>query len=131
VLIAASGVCWAPILGWDPMSTLIRTDEVPAADRLDDVRDITATTWVPTECRSDYRADYQGEFRASGAPAWAWANVFAATVPLMERLGVATREEVDPATLADRLLAETLACDACVIGPPMTSAWTTVPAPNG
>jgi AraC-like DNA-binding protein len=48
------------------MSTLIRTDEVPAADRLDYVQQITAATWVPMECRSDYRADYWGEFRASG-----------------------------------------------------------------
>jgi len=61
------------------------------------------------------------------APAWAWANVISATVPLMERLGVATQAEVDPATLADRLLTETLANDGCVIGPPMTGAWTTVP----
>ena len=57
------------------------------------------------------------------APAWAWANVVSATLPLMERLGVATRAEVAPATLADRLLAETLDCDGCVIGPPMTGAW--------
>jgi SAM-dependent methyltransferase len=62
------------------------------------------------------------------APAWAWANVFAATVPLMERFGIATRAEVDPATLADRLLAETLASDGCAIGPPMTGAWATVPS---
>jgi len=48
------------------MSTLIRTEEVPAADRLDFVQAITATTWVPMECRSDFRADYRGEFRASG-----------------------------------------------------------------
>jgi SAM-dependent methyltransferase len=69
-------------------------------------------------------------FAAGGpdAPAWAWANVVAATVPLMERVGVATRAEVDPPTLADRLLAETLANDGCVIGPPMTGAWATVPA---
>jgi SAM-dependent methyltransferase len=60
------------------------------------------------------------------APAWGWANVISAAVPLMERLGVATRAEVDPPTLADRLLAETLACDGCVIGPPMTGAWATV-----
>jgi SAM-dependent methyltransferase len=57
------------------------------------------------------------------APAWGWANVFSAAVPLMERVGVATRDEVDPPTLADRLLAETLAQDGCVIGPPMTGAW--------
>lgn len=61
------------------------------------------------------------------APAWGWANVIAAAVPLMERTGVAMYAEVDPATLADRLLAETLACDGCVIGPPMTGAWVTVP----
>lgn len=57
------------------------------------------------------------------APAWAWANVVSAAVPLMEKTGAATRAEVDPATLADRLLAETLGCDACVIAPPMTGAW--------
>jgi AraC-like DNA-binding protein len=48
------------------MSTLIRTDEVPAADRLDFVQQITASTWVPMECRSEYHRDYQGTFRASG-----------------------------------------------------------------
>ena len=47
------------------MSTLIRTDQVPAADRLDFVTEMTATTWVPMECRSEL-GDYQGEFRASG-----------------------------------------------------------------
>jgi SAM-dependent methyltransferase len=62
------------------------------------------------------------------APAWGWANVVSGVVPLMERLGVATRTEVDPATLASRLLAETLACDGCVIWPPMTGAWATLPA---
>jgi SAM-dependent methyltransferase len=62
-----------------------------------------------------------------GAPAWGWANVIAAAVPLMERMGVAMYDEVDPATLADRLLAETLAGDGCVIGPPMTGAWISVP----
>jgi ubiquinone/menaquinone biosynthesis C-methylase UbiE len=69
-------------------------------------------------------------FAAGGpdAPAWAWANVISATIPLMERFGVAARAELDPATLADRLLAETLAQDGCVLGPPMTGAWVTVPA---
>jgi len=61
------------------------------------------------------------------APAWGWANVISAAVPLMERFGVATRAEVDPDTLADRLLAETNAYDGCVYGPPMTGAWVTVP----
>jgi len=61
-----------------------------------------------------------------GAPAWAWANVISATVPLMEKVGVSTSAEVDPPTLADRLLSEALAGDSCVIGPPMFGAWGTV-----
>jgi AraC-like DNA-binding protein len=47
------------------MSTLIRTDQVPASDRLDFVRQMTAATWVPMECRSEF-GEYRGEFRASG-----------------------------------------------------------------
>jgi SAM-dependent methyltransferase len=62
------------------------------------------------------------------APAWAWANVICAAVPLMERTGVATRAEVDPDTLADRLLTEILAVDGCGMGPPMIGAWTVLPA---
>jgi ubiquinone/menaquinone biosynthesis C-methylase UbiE len=56
-------------------------------------------------------------------PGWGWGNVVSAGVPLMEKLGVATRAEVDPATLSDRLVAEILAADGCVICPPMTGAW--------
>ena len=63
-----------------------------------------------------------------GAPAWGWANVVSAAVPLMEKTGVATRAEVDPATLAGRLLAETLGCGGYVITPPMTGAWVTRPS---
>ncbi|WP_405068574.1 helix-turn-helix domain-containing protein [Kribbella sp. NBC_01510] len=48
------------------MSTLIRTDEVPVADRLDYVREMTAATWVPMECRADTGGAYWGVFRASG-----------------------------------------------------------------
>jgi AraC-like DNA-binding protein len=48
------------------MSTLIRTDVVPAADRVDFIQQITATTWVPMECRTDDRRDYRAEIRASG-----------------------------------------------------------------
>jgi AraC-like DNA-binding protein len=48
------------------MSTLIRTDQVPAADRLGFIQEITGRTWVPMECHSEYRADYWGEIRASG-----------------------------------------------------------------
>lgn len=72
-------------------------------------------------------------FAAGGpdAPAWGWANVVSGVVPLMERLGVATRAEVDPATLASRLLEETLACDGCVLFPLMTGAWTTLGKTTG
>ena len=61
------------------------------------------------------------------APAWGWANIVSAAVPLMEKTGVATRAEVDPDTLADRMLAEILGCDGCVIVPPFTGAWATRP----
>ncbi|MBO0820102.1 MAG: class I SAM-dependent methyltransferase [Nocardiopsaceae bacterium] len=61
------------------------------------------------------------------APAWGWASLVTGAAGLIERLGVATREEIDPPTLADRLLAELRAADGCVIGPPMTGAWATVP----
>lgn len=56
-------------------------------------------------------------------PAWGWANVVSAAVPLMEKLGVASRAEVDPDTLASRLVAETVAVGGCVFCPPMTGAW--------
>jgi SAM-dependent methyltransferase len=61
------------------------------------------------------------------APAWGWANVVSAAVPLLEKLGVASRAEVDPLTLASRLLAEVIQCDGCVIAPPLTGAWTARP----
>jgi AraC-like DNA-binding protein len=47
------------------MSTLIRTDHVSAADRVDFFRELTAATWVPMECRTEF-GDYRGEFRVSG-----------------------------------------------------------------
>jgi hypothetical protein len=40
----------------------------------------------------------------------------------MERFGIATVTEVGPATLASRLLAETVAADGVVISPPMIAA---------
>jgi AraC-like DNA-binding protein len=50
----------------ETMSTVIRTDEVPAADRIEFVTQMTAATWVPMECRADPGSAYWGEFRASG-----------------------------------------------------------------
>jgi SAM-dependent methyltransferase len=61
------------------------------------------------------------------APAWGWANIVSAAVPLMEKLGVASQADVDPPTLASRLLAEVNRCDGCVIAPPFTGAWTVRP----
>jgi hypothetical protein len=66
-----------------------------------------------------------------GNPGWGWGNVVSGAVPLMERLGVATRGGVDPATLSDRLVAETVASGGCVIGPLMTGAWAVRPADLG
>jgi ubiquinone/menaquinone biosynthesis C-methylase UbiE len=62
------------------------------------------------------------------APTWGWANLMSAAVPLMEQLGVASRAEVDPDTLASRLLSQTLAAGGYVITPPMTGAWAVRPA---
>jgi SAM-dependent methyltransferase len=62
----------------------------------------------------------------SGGPdtmAWAWGNVVAAAVPLMERFGVATSQAVDPDALPQRLVAETVTSGGCAIGPLMTGAW--------
>ncbi|HTZ22644.1 MAG TPA: helix-turn-helix domain-containing protein [Streptosporangiaceae bacterium] len=50
------------------MSTVIRTDQVPAADRVDFVEDMAASMWVPMKIRPLHKADtnFCGEFRASG-----------------------------------------------------------------
>jgi hypothetical protein len=64
----------------------------------------------------------------TGAFAWGWANVIRGVLPLMERLGVTTAAEVQPATLEERLLADVVAADGLVIGPPLVGAWTHIPA---
>jgi AraC-like DNA-binding protein len=76
------------------MSRLIRTDEVSPADRLDYVREITASTWVPMECRSEYRADYWGEFRASGLGAM--QVVVLDVMPITVRRTPALISQADP-----------------------------------
>jgi AraC-like DNA-binding protein len=48
------------------MSTLVTTAEVSAGDQIDFIEDLTATMWVPMECRGILAPDYRGEFRASG-----------------------------------------------------------------
>jgi ubiquinone/menaquinone biosynthesis C-methylase UbiE len=60
------------------------------------------------------------------APAWGWANLVRGVMPLMERLDVATSADVQPDTLADRLLAELTAENGTLVGPPMIGAWSRV-----
>jgi ubiquinone/menaquinone biosynthesis C-methylase UbiE len=62
------------------------------------------------------------------APIWVMANIVKALVPLMERLGIATSDEVDAETLPKRLLSELLEKDAVMITPPLIGAWATVPS---
>lgn len=76
------------------MSTLIRTDEVPAADRLDFIQHITAATWVPMTCQSEHRADYRGEFRVSGLGAM--RVVVLDIMPITVRRTAALISEADP-----------------------------------
>lgn len=59
---------------------------------------------------------------------WGWANVVIGVLPLMERLGVTTAAELQPATLAERLLADIRAVDGVVIWPPLVGAWAHTPA---
>ena len=61
-----------------------------------------------------------------GAPAWAWANVLAAAIPLMESWEW-PRGRGGPGH-AGGPAAGAAAGDGCVIGPPMTGAWTALPA---
>ncbi len=60
-------------------------------------------------------------------PVWAWSNVVAGVVPVMEQLGVATAAEVQPDRLAERLLSELRAAGGVVIGPPLIAAWSRRP----
>lgn len=57
------------------------------------------------------------------APAWGWANVMRGVLPLMERLGVATAAELEPDTLAQRLLDDVVACNGIVLYGPLVGAW--------
>ena len=59
----------------------------------------------------------------AAAAAWGWANVVRGMLPLMERLEVTTTADVQPDTLAERLLRDVLAADGIVIGPPLVGAW--------
>ena len=60
------------------------------------------------------------------AASWAWANVVLGVLPLMERLGVTAAADLQPATLAERLLRDVSASNGIVIGPPLVGAWARV-----
>ena len=59
------------------------------------------------------------------------AQITRTLLPLMERTGVATAEEVGVETLAERMRAEAVALDATVVSPAFIGAWarTDVAAP--
>jgi ubiquinone/menaquinone biosynthesis C-methylase UbiE len=61
-----------------------------------------------------------------GAPVYGWANVALAVLPLLERFGIATADEVGPETLTERLLAELHAEQGVVVGPCLYGAWATM-----
>jgi ubiquinone/menaquinone biosynthesis C-methylase UbiE len=48
-------------------------------------------------------------------------------LPMIEKAGVATREEIDPDTLAERLWADVSAADAVIVLPELVGAWARVP----
>jgi ubiquinone/menaquinone biosynthesis C-methylase UbiE len=70
--------------------------------------------------------------RVEGGPdAFAYdylAETLRSLLPLMERLGITTAEELDVDTLAERLRSEAVANSACVMLPPLVGAWTRIPA---
>ena len=61
-------------------------------------------------------------------PVSGWSNVVAGMVPVMEQLKVASAGDVQPDTLAERMLAELRAAQGIVIGPPLIAAWSRLPA---
>jgi SAM-dependent methyltransferase len=68
---------------------------------------------------------YVGGGPDSFAYTWA-AESLRSMLPLTLKLGVASADEVDIDTLADRLRAETVAADGVVKAPDLVGAWTTV-----
>lgn len=65
---------------------------------------------------------------AGDLPDYTWADIVCGTLPLMEKLGVTTREELGPETLSDRMKAELIAHDGVMMLGPCLHAWTTKPA---
>ena len=55
------------------------------------------------------------------------AQMIRVMLPLMQRTGVATAEEVGVETLAERMRAEAVALEATLVFPALISAWTRTP----
>jgi AraC-like DNA-binding protein len=93
------------------MSTLIRTDDVPKADRLDFVREMSATMWVPMDCCAlGEHADYAEQFRVSGLGAM--------QVVVMDVMPIVVRRTPDLISQADPdMMKMVLVCggNSCVI----------------
>jgi 2-polyprenyl-3-methyl-5-hydroxy-6-metoxy-1,4-benzoquinol methylase len=60
----------------------------------------------------------------AGSPLYDYmAGVVRSLLPMIERFGVATADEVGIETLAERLRQEALASNACIMLPPLVGAW--------
>lgn len=60
------------------------------------------------------------------SPAFGWANLIGALLPVMERLDITTADAIGLDTLTERLDAEISAHNGTVLGPLMYGAWCTV-----
>jgi ubiquinone/menaquinone biosynthesis C-methylase UbiE len=56
------------------------------------------------------------------------AQTLSSLLPTMEKYGIATADEIGIATLADRLRAEAIAGDHCILMPRLIGAWAAYPA---
>lgn len=45
---------------------MFRTEDLPAADRFEFLREAVSEVWVPMELRSEYQAEYRAQIRSSG-----------------------------------------------------------------
>ncbi|SFS90967.1 class I SAM-dependent methyltransferase [Saccharopolyspora flava] len=76
----------------------------------------------------DPRLGAQWVVRGAGElPDYTWADIVGGMLPLMERLGVTTREEFGPDTLAERMKADLIAHDGIMLLGPCLHAWTRKP----
>jgi AraC-like DNA-binding protein len=57
--------CWPNDVRGAAMSTLIRTDHLPATERFEFWRDVAYRTWVPMEARSERQTDFWARMHSS------------------------------------------------------------------